>query len=61
MTFHAAYDTLRQAVDAATAAAIAPGEAPTPVAVQGLSDLSAEEMKRQLPGSVVELAGGTFE
>ena len=59
MGSHAALAAFTAAVDTAVKAAVAPGAAPDPVQVQGLSDVSAAEQKRQLPGSLLELNAGS--
>ena len=59
MGLHAALAAFKAAVDTAVKAAVAPGAAPDPVQVQGLSDESAAEQKRLLPGSLLELHDGS--
>ena len=59
MGLHAALAAFKAAVDTAVKAAVAPGAAPDPVQVPGLSGESTAEQKRQLPGSLLELLDGS--
>ena len=60
MTITTALANLRAAVDAAVKTALAPGASPAPVLAPGLSGAAPGELKRQLPGSLFELADGSF-
>ena len=59
MGLHAALAAFKAAVDTAVKAAVAPGAAPDPVQVPGLSGETTAEQKRQLPGSLLELLDGS--
>ena len=60
MALRAALDDFRAAVDGAVKAASVPGQPTEPQTVAGLSDMGLEELKRLLPGSVLELDDGSF-
>ena len=60
MALRAALEDYRVAVDGAVKAASVPGQPTEPQTVAGLSDMGLEELKRLLPGSVLELEDGSF-
>ena len=47
-------------IDDAVAAASVPGEPTEPQTLTGLSDMGQEELKRNLPGSVLKLDDGSY-
>ena len=60
MALRAALDDYCAAVDGSVKAASVPGQPTEPQTVAGLSDMGLEELKRLLPGSVLELEDGSF-
>ena len=56
MAPQAARDTFLQAVGDAVTAATAPGHQPEPQIVAGFSDMGTDEVKRLMPGSVLQLS-----
>ena len=61
MTAYQAIETYGAAVDRAVLAATRFGSPIEPATVASLSDMSTDELKKQLPGSLLHMGDGTFK